>query len=173
MESMVKILGAFLDTLVLNIYPTDHAFELEERRLDPQLREELTLLKEQAQEIEEDFREAELSAFLRDDHVRGERALEAAPQSIALHERNAGQRRAEEALAARPLHVDAELRVLRQRLAIARLDDELEEREIAAEVEHAGRARTGDVVIDFAHLAFELDAAAVGDELRVVRAHRL
>ncbi len=55
MESMVKILGAFLDTLVLNVYPTDHAFELEERRIDPLLREELTLLKEQAQEIEEDF----------------------------------------------------------------------------------------------------------------------
>ena len=55
MESMVKILGAFIDTLVLNVYPTDHAFELEERRVDPLLREELTLLKEQAQEIEEDF----------------------------------------------------------------------------------------------------------------------
>ena len=55
MESLVKILGAFLDTLVLNVYPTDHAFELEERRLDPLLREELTLLKEQAQELEEDF----------------------------------------------------------------------------------------------------------------------
>jgi hypothetical protein len=46
---------SFLDTLVLNVYPTDHAFELEERRIDPLLREELTLLKGQAQEIEEDF----------------------------------------------------------------------------------------------------------------------
>ena len=55
MESLVKILGAFIDTLVLNIYPTDHAFELEERRVDPLLQEELMLLKEQAQEIEEDF----------------------------------------------------------------------------------------------------------------------
>ena len=26
MESLVKILGAFIDTLVLNVYPTDHAF---------------------------------------------------------------------------------------------------------------------------------------------------
>ena len=55
MESLVKILGAFLDTLVLNIYPTDATFHLEERRIDPLLREELTLLKEQAQEIEEDY----------------------------------------------------------------------------------------------------------------------
>ena len=52
---MVKILGAFPDTLVLNVYPTDHAFEIEERRVDPLLQEELMLLKEQAQEIEEDF----------------------------------------------------------------------------------------------------------------------
>ncbi|HEY4035893.1 MAG TPA: hypothetical protein VGL94_18200 [Ktedonobacteraceae bacterium] len=55
MESMVKILGAFLDTLVLNVYPTDHVFEVEERRVDQLLQEELKLLKEQAQEVEEDF----------------------------------------------------------------------------------------------------------------------
>jgi hypothetical protein len=55
MESRVKILGAFLDTLVLNVYPTDATFQVEERRIDPLLREELTLLKEQAQELEEDF----------------------------------------------------------------------------------------------------------------------
>ncbi|HEY4032916.1 MAG TPA: hypothetical protein VGL94_03015, partial [Ktedonobacteraceae bacterium] len=54
MESMVKILGAFLDTLVLNVYPTDAKFEIEERRVDPHLQEELMLLKEQAQELEED-----------------------------------------------------------------------------------------------------------------------
>ena len=55
MESLVKILGAFLDTLVINVYPTDHAFELEERRIDPLLKEELMLLKEQAQEAEEEM----------------------------------------------------------------------------------------------------------------------
>jgi hypothetical protein len=55
MESLVKILGAFLDTLVLNVYPTDHGFEIEERRLDPLLKEELILLKEQAQEAEEEI----------------------------------------------------------------------------------------------------------------------
>jgi hypothetical protein len=55
MESLVKILGAFLDTLVLNVYPTDHGFEIEERRLDPLLKEELMLLKEQAQEAEEEI----------------------------------------------------------------------------------------------------------------------
>jgi hypothetical protein len=54
MESMVKILGAFVDTLVLNIYPTDHDFEIEERRVDEHLQEELMLLKGQAQELEED-----------------------------------------------------------------------------------------------------------------------
>ena len=53
---LVHILGAFPDTLVLNVYPTDHAFEIEERRVDPLLQEELMFLKEQAQEIEEDFR---------------------------------------------------------------------------------------------------------------------
>jgi len=37
MESMVRILGAFVDTLVLNIYPTDHDFEIEERRVDESL----------------------------------------------------------------------------------------------------------------------------------------
>ena len=37
MESLVKILGAFVDTLVLNIYPTDHDFEIEERRVDEHL----------------------------------------------------------------------------------------------------------------------------------------
>src|SRR6266550_6958611 len=55
MESMVKILGAFLDTLVLNVYPTDQSFEIEERRVDALLQEELLLLKEQAQDAEEDF----------------------------------------------------------------------------------------------------------------------
>jgi len=54
MERMVKILGAFVDTLVLNIYPTDHDFEIEERRVDESLKEELMLLKGQAQEAEED-----------------------------------------------------------------------------------------------------------------------
>ncbi len=37
MGSPVKILSAFVDTLVLNVYPTDHAFEVEERRVDPLL----------------------------------------------------------------------------------------------------------------------------------------
>ena len=55
MESLVKILGAFIDTLVLNVYPTDATFEIEERRIDPHLQEELMLLKEQAQENEEDM----------------------------------------------------------------------------------------------------------------------
>ncbi|HEY4032887.1 MAG TPA: hypothetical protein VGL94_02860 [Ktedonobacteraceae bacterium] len=48
MESLVKILGAFIDTLVLNVYPADATFQVEERRIDSLLREELTLLKEQA-----------------------------------------------------------------------------------------------------------------------------
>src|SRR5689334_6324766 len=54
MESLVKILGAFIDTLVLNVYPVDSQLQVEERRVDPLLQEELKLLKEQAQEIEED-----------------------------------------------------------------------------------------------------------------------
>ena len=55
MESMIKILGAFIDTLVLNVYPTDASFEIEERRLDESLKEELMLLKGQAQEAEEEM----------------------------------------------------------------------------------------------------------------------
>src|SRR5882757_3746398 len=54
MESMVKILGAFIDTLVLNVYPTDASFEIEERRIDESLKEELLSLKAQAQELEEE-----------------------------------------------------------------------------------------------------------------------
>jgi hypothetical protein len=55
MESMVHILGAFIDTLVLNVYPADASFEIEERRIDELLKEELMLLKEQAQEAEEEM----------------------------------------------------------------------------------------------------------------------
>src|SRR5690242_9838357 len=55
MESMVKILGAFIDTLVLNVYPTDASFEIEERRIDEDLKAELMLLKGQAQEEEEEM----------------------------------------------------------------------------------------------------------------------
>ena len=55
MESMMYILGAFLDTLVLNVYPADASFEIEERRIDALLKEELMLLKEQAQEAEEEI----------------------------------------------------------------------------------------------------------------------
>src|SRR5947209_19406694 len=52
---MVKILGAFLDTLVLNVYPADASFEIEDRRLDENLKAELMFLKRQAQEEEEEM----------------------------------------------------------------------------------------------------------------------
>ncbi|SRR5579875_218134 len=54
MESSVKIVGAGVDTLVLNIYPTDSEGEVVKRRVDDGLQEELRLLKERAQEEEED-----------------------------------------------------------------------------------------------------------------------
>src|SRR5216683_5741677 len=55
MESPVKILGAFVDTLVLNVYPTDRTFQLEKRRVSDELQEELTALKERAQVLEEEI----------------------------------------------------------------------------------------------------------------------
>ncbi len=55
MNSSVKIVGAFVDTLVLNIYPVDQQLQIESRRVDQLLQEELTLLKQQAQEAEEDI----------------------------------------------------------------------------------------------------------------------
>lgn len=48
-DSPVKILAAFLDTLVLNVYPTDKEFVREKRSVDEELQKELTILKEQAQ----------------------------------------------------------------------------------------------------------------------------
>src|SRR5579884_708924 len=54
MDSSVRIVGCGVDTLVLNIYPTDSEGALVERRLDEALQEELRLLKERAQVEEED-----------------------------------------------------------------------------------------------------------------------
>ncbi|GHO52190.1 hypothetical protein [Ktedonobacter robiniae] len=52
-ESMVRVLGAFVDTLVLNVYQTRADFEVIKGRLESDLVDELTLLKEQAQNDEE------------------------------------------------------------------------------------------------------------------------
>ena len=54
MTSPVRIVGSGVDTLVLNIYPTDSAGTVVKRRVDDDLQEELRLLKEQAQAEEED-----------------------------------------------------------------------------------------------------------------------
>lgn len=53
--SSVRVLAAFVDTLVLNVYPTDPAFQQIKGRVSPDLQDELTRLKEQAQEQEEDL----------------------------------------------------------------------------------------------------------------------
>jgi len=52
---MVKVVGAFVDTLVLNVYPTDASFQPEARRVAPELQEELRQMKDAAQEAEEDI----------------------------------------------------------------------------------------------------------------------
>lgn len=54
-DSSVKVLAAFVDTLVLNVYSSDSTFEQTKGRVALELQEELTLLKEQAQEQEEDI----------------------------------------------------------------------------------------------------------------------
>ncbi len=54
MDSSVRIVGSGVDTLVLNIYPTDSEGVMVKRRVDEDLQEELRLLKERAQREEED-----------------------------------------------------------------------------------------------------------------------
>ena len=54
MGSSVKIVGAGVDTLVMNIYPIDSAGAVVKRRVASDLQQELTLLKERAQVEEED-----------------------------------------------------------------------------------------------------------------------
>src|SRR5450755_1422570 len=54
-DSPVKVLAAFVDTLVLNVYPSDATFEQTKGRVALELQEELAALKEQAQEQEEDI----------------------------------------------------------------------------------------------------------------------
>ncbi len=54
MDGSVRIVGCGVDTLVLNIYPTDSEGEVVKRRVDEALQEELRLLKERAQAAEED-----------------------------------------------------------------------------------------------------------------------
>ncbi|GHO62333.1 hypothetical protein KSC_012250 [Ktedonobacter sp. SOSP1-52] len=53
MNSAVRVLGAFVDTLVLNIYQTRADFQVIKGRLDSELLEELKALKEKAQDDEE------------------------------------------------------------------------------------------------------------------------
>lgn len=53
MSSPVKLLSACVDTLVMNLYPTDADFQIVRRKLDSELREELEHYKETAQEEEE------------------------------------------------------------------------------------------------------------------------
>jgi hypothetical protein len=54
MDGSVRIVGSGVDTLVLNIYPTDSEGVIVQRRVDEALQEELRLLKERAQAAEED-----------------------------------------------------------------------------------------------------------------------
>ncbi len=54
-EVSVKIVGSGVDTLVMNIYPTDGTGAVVKRRVASDLQEELTLLKERAQVEEEDI----------------------------------------------------------------------------------------------------------------------
>src|SRR5450755_3472695 len=53
--SSVKIVGTGVDTLVLNVYPVDESGEVVSRRVPADLQQELTLLKQRAQDEEEDI----------------------------------------------------------------------------------------------------------------------
>ncbi|GCE03649.1 hypothetical protein [Dictyobacter aurantiacus] len=55
MDSRVKVLGAFLDTLYLNVYQTDTNFQIVKKKLSDELKLELQQLKELAQEEEENI----------------------------------------------------------------------------------------------------------------------
>ena len=55
MTSRVQVLSVGLDTLVLNIVPTDINFQLVKRRVDADLQEELTVFKQRAQDEEEEI----------------------------------------------------------------------------------------------------------------------
>lgn len=55
MKSPVEIVGAGCDTLVMNIYPTDAVFQITQRRVDAELQQELTIVKQRAQDEEEDI----------------------------------------------------------------------------------------------------------------------
>ncbi|GCE03654.1 hypothetical protein [Dictyobacter aurantiacus] len=54
-KSLVRVLGAFLDTLYLNVYQTDSNFQVVKKRLPDELKLELQQLKELAQEEEENI----------------------------------------------------------------------------------------------------------------------
>ncbi len=53
--SQVEIVGCGADTVVLNIYPTDTNFQVVPRRVAAELQEELSVLKQRAQDEEEDI----------------------------------------------------------------------------------------------------------------------
>ncbi|GCE27896.1 hypothetical protein KDA_33800 [Dictyobacter alpinus] len=55
MNSPVKVLGAFLDTLYLNVYQTDSSYQVVKKKLSDELKAELQLLKDEAQEEEENI----------------------------------------------------------------------------------------------------------------------
>ncbi len=55
MRQGVYRLGAFLDTLVLNVYPTTTNYAVEKKKMAPELKTELDLLKQRAQDEEEDI----------------------------------------------------------------------------------------------------------------------
>ncbi len=55
MKSPVRILGAFVDTLVMNVYPTNGQFEIERVEMSPALKTELEQWKKLAQDREEDI----------------------------------------------------------------------------------------------------------------------
>lgn len=54
LADQMRILGRGLDTLIVNIYPTDEQGDIINKRLPEALEQELTLYKEQAQEADEE-----------------------------------------------------------------------------------------------------------------------
>ena len=99
------------------------------------------------EEIEKNLRQAELSAFLGDDDVVGQRRLESPAERITL---NQGNRTNGQVVIDRPpiLLVDACVGISPQAVPVFLFDELHEKRKVAAQIEYAGNMRAEDKVRD-------------------------
>jgi len=121
------------------------------------------------EQVEQDLRKAELRTFFGNDDVRGQCGLEAAAEGVTLHERDGRQAAAVEILDSRVQIVDAKAGIVRQRVAIARFDQQDEQRQVAAQVENARGARTEHVNVRLVRNPGDVDLAIVCRKRAVMR----